>query len=102
MAQHRALQVDLGVKLKLRMAALEALPEACPAFLRAAADAPADARVSASQELRAAASAPDYTPLPPQRQIPWETAPVPGYFEALRASAEELVSSSALGGGKRR
>ena len=28
MAQHRAQQVDLGVKLRLRMAALEALPEA--------------------------------------------------------------------------
>jgi hypothetical protein len=31
-----------------------------------------------------------------------ETAPVPGYFESLRAAAEEVVSSSALGGGKRR
>lgn len=28
MAQHRAHQVDLGIKLRLRMAALEALPEA--------------------------------------------------------------------------
>jgi hypothetical protein len=55
-----------------------------------------------SQELRAAASKPDYTLFPPHRQIPMETAPVKGYSEALRAAAEEVVSSSALGGGKRR
>ncbi len=58
--------------------------------------------LSRSQELRAAASEPDYTLFPPHRQIPMETAPVPGYFESLRAAAEEVVSSSALGGGKRR
>ena len=34
MAQHRAQQVDLGVKLRLRMAALEALPEARPDVCR--------------------------------------------------------------------
>ena len=34
MAQHRAQQVDLGVKLRLRMAALEALPEARPHVFR--------------------------------------------------------------------
>ena len=34
MAQHRAQQVDLGVKLRLRMAALEALPEARPHVCR--------------------------------------------------------------------
>ncbi len=80
MAQHRAFQADLVAKLRLKNAALEALPEA----------------------LRAAASAPDYTPFPARRSIPMETPPIPGYFEALRAAAEEVVSSSALGGGKRR
>ena len=54
------------------------------------------------QELRAAALVPDYSPFPARRAIPLETPPVPGYFEALRAAAEEVVSSSALGGGKRR
>ena len=107
MAQHRAQQVDLGIKLRLRMAALDALPEARPdvcRFLSRRADRSlhsADARFI-SQDLRAAASQPDYTLFPPHRTIPMETAPVPGYFESLRAAAEEVVSSSALGGGKRR
>ena len=60
------------------------------------------ADVKSAQDLRAAASEPDYTPFPARRTIPMETAPVPGYYEALRAAAEEVVSSSALGGGKRR
>ena len=55
-----------------------------------------------AQDLRAAAQEPDFTPFPARRTIPMETPPVPHYFEKLRAAAEEVVSSSALGGGKRR
>ena len=80
MAQHRAQQLDLVVKTRLRQAALAALPAS----------------------LRAAAEEPDWSPFPARRTIPLETAPVEGYAEALYASAESAVSSSALSGGKRR
>jgi len=44
MAQHRAQQVDLGVKLRLRLSALEALPEARPHLARRRRARNADAR----------------------------------------------------------
>lgn len=80
MRQHREMQKDLSQKLKLKHAALAALPE----------------------QLRATASLPDDTPFPMKRLLPWDTPEIPGFFEEKQRQAEEAVSSSAFGGGKQR
>lgn len=57
MAEHRAWQTDLTNKIRLRDAALAALPA----------------------ELRISAGEPDYTPFPTDRLVATHTPPIPGY-----------------------
>lgn len=63
MAAHRAWQADLGAKLRLKRAALAALP---------------------AGPVRDAAAAPDYSPFPAGRAVWTDTPPIPG-FEAAAA-----------------
>jgi hypothetical protein len=80
MAQHRALQVDLVCKLRLMKEAVAALPA----------------------ELQEAAAEPDFSPYPPRRALPANTANLPGYYETKMAEAEAVVKSSSALGGKSR
>ena len=64
MAAHRAWQADLGAKLRLKLAAVAALP---------------------AGPVRNAAAAPDYSPFPAGRGVWTDTPPIPG-FEAAASS----------------
>ena len=66
MREHRLWQADLSGKLKLKEAAIAALP----------------------QDLVAAAREPDYTPFPANRQVWTETPPVEGFAESGRPKAQ--------------
>ncbi len=73
MKQHRAWQRDLTTKLKLKEAAIAALPP----------------------ELRAAAEVPDLAPFPANRQMWTETPPVEGFGEA--AKVQQQTGRKSLG-----
>ncbi|KAL3159462.1 hypothetical protein ABBQ38_009887 [Trebouxia sp. C0009 RCD-2024] len=75
MAQHREWQKDITQKIKLREAAIAALPE----------------------ELRAAARAPDYEPFPANRQMWTLTPPIPGFQEQ-----QETATAAKFAKGSRR
>ncbi|GAB4821890.1 hypothetical protein N2152v2_008936 [Parachlorella kessleri] len=66
MAEHRAWQRDLTTKLRLKEAAIAALPP----------------------ELQAAAREPDYTPFPPNRQMFTDTPPIEGFGEASKTQQQ--------------
>ena len=62
MQEHRAWQRDMTTKLKLKQAAIAALPP----------------------RLREAALVPDYEPFPANREIWYATPPIEGYGEASK------------------
>lgn len=76
MEQHRAWQRDLTMKIKLREAAIDALPE----------------------ELRAAARQPDNEPFPANRQMWTLTPPIPGFQEQQQTDTAAKFAK----GGRRR
>ena len=81
MAQLRAHQTDLCLKLRVKHAATEALPFS----------------------LRGAAILPDFTPFPARRTMPFETPPLVGFMERKAREAAEVVrGTGVLGGQKRR
>lgn len=72
---HREWQKDITLKIKLREAAINALPE----------------------ELRAAAREPDNEPFPPNRQMWTLTPPIPGFQEQ-----QETATAAKFAKGSRR
>ena len=74
MREHRAYQTDLTTKLKLKQAAVAALPP----------------------RLRAAAEVPDFTPFPTNRLIWMDSPPIEGYgqeLEAMTGSGEQQIGT---------
>ena len=77
MAEHRAWQRDLTTKLRLKEAAIAALPP----------------------ELQAAAREPDYTPFPANRQMFTDTPPIEGFGEV--AKSQQQTGRKSIGTKKR-
>jgi hypothetical protein len=74
MREERDFQRDLNEKIRIKMAAIEALP---------------------AGETRDAAMVEDTDLFPLKRRLPSETPPIPGYYEEKQRLAEEAVAGGA-------